>query len=233
MELEEILIRKILMQEYFEFLPSERELAKEFKVSRQKLREILKKLEYEGWIKIEHGKPTKINSFLEDGGLDILNSLIKHKILELPGMNQKIFLIHLLEIRYALAPLYTKDAIQNNLESIIKFMEAYLKDEKKLSILKESSVEITYFDWNLHKLLCKNASNKIYLFLLNSFRDIYLSYGNLYFSQEYARDRSILFYKEFYKNLKKNKITKAIYEIKKVTKESIEILKKALNKELS
>ncbi|MFN3604197.1 MAG: GntR family transcriptional regulator [Leptonema sp. (in: bacteria)] len=229
MEIEKIIIERILSKVYVEKLPSERRLSTEFHISRQKIREILQKLEFEGWIQTHHGKATTINPYWEEGGLNLLNSLIQHQILHLPGMDQNQFLIYLLEVRFGLAPLYTKDALERNSNAIALFLEKGLNKEN-LKILRSSSSEITIFDWEFHKLLCKTALNKMFLFMLNSFRDIYLTYGNLYFSLEFARERSLLFYHEFYKNLKKNKINKAILEIKKVTKESIDILKMAFNK---
>lgn len=225
MELEKILIQRIVLKFYKEHLPSERELAKEFKVSRQKIREVLLTLQHQGWIQIQHGKYSTINQYLEKGGLEILSSLVKYQILELPEIDHKRFLVSLLEIRYALAPIYAKDALEHNANKIIQFLENALKNIEEI---KHSSKEITEFDWNFHRTLCLHARNKLFLFLLNSFYDIYLTYGNIYFSLESARERSLLFYNQFYKHVKKNHWSRAVLEIKKVTKESISILQTAL-----
>jgi DNA-binding FadR family transcriptional regulator len=90
--------------------------------------------------------------------------------------------------------------------------------------------EITNFDWNMHRILCKHSNNIIFLFLLNSFKEIYFYFGVKYFSLEEAREHSIKFYNNFYKYILKNQKEKAIQEMKNVTKDSIEILKKALTK---
>jgi hypothetical protein len=90
--------------------------------------------------------------------------------------------------------------------------------------------EITNFDWNMHRILCKHSNNIIFLFLLNSFKEIYFYFGVKYFSLEEVRERSINFYNNFYKYILKNQKEKAIQEMKNVTKDSIEILKKALTK---
>ena len=55
-----------------ESLPAERLLAAELGVTRPTLRETLQRLSKEGWITIQHGKPTKVNDYLKKGGLGIL-----------------------------------------------------------------------------------------------------------------------------------------------------------------
>jgi fatty acid metabolism transcriptional regulator FadR len=105
--IEKQIIKKILEGKYQNILPSERELAKEFNVTRQKIREVLQRLQRDGWTEIQHGMPTKIRFIFEEGGLSILNSLIHHNLLRLPNITREDFIVKLLEIRYALAPVYT------------------------------------------------------------------------------------------------------------------------------
>ncbi|MFN3247363.1 MAG: GntR family transcriptional regulator, partial [Leptonema sp. (in: bacteria)] len=52
--IEKQIIKKILEGKYQNILPSERELAKEFNVTRQKIREVLQRLQRDGWIEIQH-----------------------------------------------------------------------------------------------------------------------------------------------------------------------------------
>ncbi|GIW23624.1 MAG: fatty acid metabolism regulator protein [Candidatus Sericytochromatia bacterium] len=226
--IEKNIIKKIIDGQYKNVLPSERELSNEFKVTRQKIREILQRLQQDGWIEIQHGKPTRIKFIYEEGGLNILNSLIRHNILELPNITKEEFIIKLLEIRYALAPVYTESCLKIN-SSVIKEYLKYGLEKQNLNKLKCSSKDITNFDWHLHRILCKYSENILFLFLLNSFKEIYFYFGIQYFSLEEARKRSIEFYKKFYKYIQEENCEKAVLEMKKVTKDSINILKKALS----
>jgi GntR family negative regulator for fad regulon and positive regulator of fabA len=51
------------------------------------IREVLQRLQRDGWIEIQHGMPTKIRFIFEEGGLSILNSLIHHNLLRLPNIS--------------------------------------------------------------------------------------------------------------------------------------------------
>lgn len=46
-------------------LPAERELSELIGVTRTTLREVLQRLARDGWLTIQHGKPTKVNNFWE------------------------------------------------------------------------------------------------------------------------------------------------------------------------
>ena len=55
-------------------LPAERELSELIGVTRTTLREVLQRLARDGWLTIQHGKPTKVNNFWETSGLNIAGS---------------------------------------------------------------------------------------------------------------------------------------------------------------
>ncbi len=59
------------------FLPAERELSELIGVTRTTLREVLQRLARDGWLTIQHGKPTKVNNFWETSGLNILETLAR------------------------------------------------------------------------------------------------------------------------------------------------------------
>jgi GntR family transcriptional regulator, negative regulator for fad regulon and positive regulator of fabA len=58
-------------------LPAERELSELIGVTRTTLREVLQRLARDGWLTIQHGKPTKVNDYWETGGLGILDTLAR------------------------------------------------------------------------------------------------------------------------------------------------------------
>ncbi|MEJ1267509.1 GntR family transcriptional regulator [Pantoea ananatis] len=50
------------------FFPAERELSELIGVTRTTLREVLQRLARDGWLTIQHGKPTRVNNFWENFG---------------------------------------------------------------------------------------------------------------------------------------------------------------------
>jgi GntR family transcriptional repressor for pyruvate dehydrogenase complex len=57
-------------------LPPERQLAKDLGVNRGSLREALKKLEHQGLILIRQGDGTRVQNFMETGGIDLMSHLV-------------------------------------------------------------------------------------------------------------------------------------------------------------
>ena len=57
-------------------LPPERELAKRLGVNRASLREALKKLEHLGLVRIRQGDGTRVQNFMETGGIELVSHLL-------------------------------------------------------------------------------------------------------------------------------------------------------------
>lgn len=57
-------------------LPPERELSKRLKVNRASLREALKKLEHIGLVRIRQGDGTRVQNFMETGGIELVQHLL-------------------------------------------------------------------------------------------------------------------------------------------------------------
>ena len=57
-------------------LPPERELSKRLRVNRASLREALKKLEHLGLVRIRQGDGTRVQNFMETGGIDLVQHLL-------------------------------------------------------------------------------------------------------------------------------------------------------------
>ena len=51
-------------------LPAERELSELIGVTRTTLREVLQRLARDGWLTIQHGKPTRVNNIWDTAELD-------------------------------------------------------------------------------------------------------------------------------------------------------------------
>ena len=56
-------------------LPAERELSELIGVTRTTLREVLQRLARDGWLTIQHGKPTRVNNYWDTCGVNILSTL--------------------------------------------------------------------------------------------------------------------------------------------------------------
>ena len=59
------------------FCQLRRELSELIGVTRTTLREVLQRLARDGWLTIQHGKPTRVNNFWETSGLNILETLAR------------------------------------------------------------------------------------------------------------------------------------------------------------
>jgi GntR family negative regulator for fad regulon and positive regulator of fabA len=104
-------------------LPAERILADLIGVTRPTLRETLQRLSKEGWVTIQHGKSTKVNDYLTNGGLGILRSLTRY------GRHLSTDMVsHLLEARTTLFPDIAQKAISSQPSEIL----AYLNQSKTL-----------------------------------------------------------------------------------------------------
>ena len=163
-------------------LPGERTLAEQLGITRPTLREAIQRLARDGWLTVQQGKPTRVNHFWQDGGLNVLSSLVKHSEHLPPN-----FISQLLEVRLHLAPAYTKTAVFNNPEVIEEQLSAYTN-------LPDTPEAFAAFDWQLHRTLTIHSGNPIYTLILNGFADFYERLAQLYFSTTEARSESRDFY---------------------------------------
>lgn len=163
-------------------LPAERELAVQLGITRPTLREALRRLERDGWIRIHQGKPTVVNDFWRDGGLNVLSALVRYSR-HLPAD----LIPNLLEIRPGLAPAYTRAAIERNPAAVIARLEEY-------HALPDTAEAFAAFDWSLHHLLTEASGNPIYTLILNGFAGVYERVASFFFSYPEARAGSRSYY---------------------------------------
>ncbi len=163
-------------------LPSERDLAAQLGVTRPTLREALQRLEREGWLAIEQGKPTRVTDYWHEGGLTLLSTLVRYSP-KLPSA----FVPNLLEVRLALAPAYARAAVACSPGAVLEYLAG-------CAGLDDTPEAYAAFDWGLHYALTVASGNPIYTLILNGFAGFYEEMARRYFVPSEARDASRRFY---------------------------------------
>jgi GntR family negative regulator for fad regulon and positive regulator of fabA len=163
-------------------LPNERALAEQLGVTRPTLRETLQRLENEGWVKIQHGKPTVVNDYWQEGGLSLLSTLAKYGEYLPAG-----FITHLLEVRVTLLPPVARFAVEHHPNVIMDHLARAWQ-------LPEEAESFASYDWNLQMLMARKSNNPIFSLILNDFASIFKTMALRYFSQSKARKASLEYY---------------------------------------
>ncbi|WP_070962980.1 fatty acid metabolism transcriptional regulator FadR [Vibrio sonorensis] len=205
-------------------LPAERELSELIGVTRTTLREVLQRLARDGWLTIQHGKPTKVNQFMETSGLHILDTLMT-----LDAGNATSIVEDLLAARTNISPIFMRYAFKANKENaertitnVIESCEAliaadswddfmqtspyaekiqqHVKDDGEKDEAKRQSALIAktfnYYDYMLFQRLAFHSGNQIYGLIFNGLKKLYDRVGSYYFSNPEARDLALNFYRQ-------------------------------------
>jgi GntR family negative regulator for fad regulon and positive regulator of fabA len=214
---EEALVTAILEGTYppGSTLPGERDLAAQMGITRPTLRETLQRLACEGWLTIQQGKATRVNDFWREGGLSVLGALVRYSE-QLPPD----FVPNLLEVRLALAPAYTRAAVESS--SVI--VTECLTDSASLEDAPEA---FAAFDWTLHYTLTVASGNPVYTLILNGFAGFYEQMARLYFAQAKARSASRAFYAALLAAARQGDAAAAERITRSVMQESIELWHRA------
>jgi len=165
-------------------LPGERELAEQIGVTRPTLREALQRLARDGWLDIQHGKPTRVRDYWREGGLGVLAVLAQTPVGQSPD-----FVTHLLELRILLAPSYARQALESAAGEVADLLAGY-------EALEDTPSAFARADWDLHIRLTQLASNPIFRFLFNGFQKLAVPVGEQYFAYPECRRHSRRFYAE-------------------------------------
>ncbi|MFA0379407.1 fatty acid metabolism transcriptional regulator FadR [Vibrio sp. 10N.222.54.A3] len=207
-------------------LPAERELSELIGVTRTTLREVLQRLARDGWLTIQHGKPTKVNQFMETSGLHILDTLMT-----LDVDNASKMVEDLLAARTNISPIFmryafkaNKEASERTISNVIESCEALLAaltwdeflesspyaDKIKQAVKEDSEKDeakrqtiliaktFNFYDYMLFQRLAFHSGNQIYGLIFNGVRKLYDRIGSYYFSNPEARRLAMDFYKELF-----------------------------------
>lgn len=168
-------------------LPSERELAAKFSVTRPTVREALQRLSRDGWIAVRQRRATIVNDFWVKGNLNVLSAIAGS--IANPSLD---FVVQLLEFRAVIAPDYAQKAVQNHSLQLVGCLARTNK-------LDDDPRGFEDFDWELHQTMAIFSENRIYPLILNSFAELYFKMAASYFAAEDCREASRRFYKELLK----------------------------------
>ena len=165
-------------------LPAERELSELIGVTRTTLREVLQRLARDGWLTIQHGKPTRVNNFWETSGLNILETLARLDQEKFPQLIDQ-----LLSARTNISAIFLRGAVKNSPQTVIE-----LADEAAL--LPDDGEAFSNFDYQLYHRLAFASGNPIYALILNGFQGLYTRIGKVYFAAAEARATALSFYRQ-------------------------------------
>ncbi|AUD78364.1 fatty acid metabolism transcriptional regulator FadR [Kangiella profundi] len=165
-------------------LPAERELAEIIGVTRTTLREVLQRLARDGWLTIQHGKPTKVNDIWQSATLNVLDTLIT-----LDDEGSMKLADDLLQARTSIASIFLRQAVKNNPEKLLEVL-------KELDGVNNDADGYIDFDWHFHHTATRASGNPIYTLMLNGFEAIYYKLGRFYFGWEQTRKLAYQYYKD-------------------------------------
>jgi len=193
-------------------LPNERDLSARLGVTRPTLREVLKQLAKEGWLKIRHGKATLVADYWREGGLGVLKTLAKYADALSPDL-----IGQLLEVRSILLPPIAVAACQGDPEALLQRLA-------QAESLRDQAPAYAEFDWGLQALMADCAGNPVYRLIINDFAAAYAVLANLYFQGEPRRRRSQAYYRELAGALRQGRPVEPL--VRKVMLESAEAWRK-------
>jgi GntR family transcriptional repressor for pyruvate dehydrogenase complex len=150
-------------------LPPERNLAKELGVNRSSLREALKKLEHIGLVKTRQGDGTRVQDYMQTGGIDLVSYL-----LPLAGGASRELLADVLEFRRIygreVARLAAERAVAADLEKLQGIAGA--ADDPALT-----ADQVLRLDFDFYVQLAKISRNRVFLLLINTTRQAVMNYA--------------------------------------------------------
>ncbi len=165
-------------------LPAERDLSEQIGVTRTTLREVLQRLAREGWLTIQHGKPTRVNNFWETAGLNILETIASLDHEGVPSLIE-----NLLAVRMNIACIFMSQALRHHPDNAKKVIETALTSGQQAQ-------SFTEIDFQLFRGLAFASDNPIYGLIINGLKGLYHQVGEQFFSDSRARALAMDFYRQ-------------------------------------
>lgn len=173
-------------------LPSENELSERLGVSRLTMRSALQRLSSEGWIKVSHGKPTRVLDYRDHIRLDLFPDLLLSFADEIISLEDFSFYHRFLQwLHGAIHLAACRKAKPSDKPELLEIVSRF---SDKLSVR-----EIWDLDFRFYRKLARISENIVLMMLQNTHRDIYrklLDSGAII-----EADYSISFYTQTARNL--------------------------------
>lgn len=167
-------------------LPPERELARQLGVTRPTLRETLQRMARDGWINIQHGRPTRVRNYWQEGNLGVLSGIARF-----PQHAPEDFVPNLLTVRLLMAPSYYRAAVEVNPGSAAQLARQVVE----MTAADDAGPEaFARTDWKLHHEMAILSGNPIFTLILNGFEQLYRQMAVVYFDLARSRQHSRIFY---------------------------------------
>lgn len=157
-------------------LPAERELSELIGVTRTTLREVLQRLARDGWLTIQHGKPTKVNNIWETGGLHILETIAR-----LDDEGSLTLADQMLDVRTQFNGISYRFAMKENPEKMSQLFA-------EITSVEQTAKAYIDFDWKVQHQCALLTNNPVYVLMYNGFNSIYHRIGLFYFGHPKTRD---------------------------------------------
>jgi len=168
------LCRKIVNKEYKpgEKLPTERELAEQFKATRHSVREALKRLEALGLVKIRQGSGIVVQDIDLIGGLELFDTLIRDE----NGMVNLPLLKDILEFRDNMVRQVVRLAAERHTQEELDELR-YLFQKRKTTIYNPE--ELQKVNERFFRLFSQATRNQIYELLYNTMWQAFLKINEM------------------------------------------------------
>ena len=168
-------------------LPPERELASRFGVNRASLREALRRLESMGMVLIRQGGGIFVRDYATHAGLEFVSFLIEHGI----HLDAKLIL-DLAEMRIIVGKMILSLAVQRMDDDALDAFEAIVERVANADAGERQSGEL---DFAIYYKLAEATQNRIFVFILNTVREVMKKVITVYFQVGDNLDTSVELYR--------------------------------------
>lgn len=185
-----------------DFLPPEMELCKQLGIGRSTLREAIKILEIQGFVRKKHGVGMMIVNESDQAALDMLQLMLKRN-----GSTME----ELIEVRYAIELRTTKLAAINATKADIEQIEMHVKImQNNISTTEEYAKA----DIDFHQTVAKASHNTVFEFILKTIRPLLeeMIYETLKF--EHRPELSMKYHEKIFEAIKAKAPEKAVEAIR-------------------
>ena len=201
-------------------LPPERELARQFSINRNSLREALRRMEDMGLIQIRPGDGIFVQDYNMTSGLEFLKFLLANGI----GLDLDLIMA-LAEVRRIFAGVIFELAVERmdegSLSALQKIVDNYPREATP-------DRETGRPDFEFFREIIKATNNKVFAYMFNTIQDVFERMSGLYYQVEGSPETAADLYGNIVKAFRDRDAGRAIALISEQMKRDDEMLEKML-----